>query len=194
MLARFALVAVATTLISCGGREASNAAEGTPPASTVSVSGTWGGQPIDARSAIALRASHVDRAQLLVILSNASESCDVAGSDSAHERLAFLVTVQNATQVPGIHVGAYSVDNSEAPADRNGFVVAVGARYVGAACGEPTAQALGGLVTFSEINDANVTGTFRFRFETGDQISGSFSAPVCAAADLTTQACLPRAP
>jgi hypothetical protein len=157
---------------------------------TVTLTGIRGGQPVSARSAIAVFDSGYGPGIPPVIVVGMPENfdltCPVLKKDAA-----LNIQHPNAVQLdllietggPPIRPGVYSITSPDAGGASGAVAMtATGSYYqLDGDCGTPSLEmATSGSVVVSAIDRTNVSGSFDLAFPNGDFVTGEFSAPTCA--------------
>jgi hypothetical protein len=165
----------------CGGHVDGSTNGDTEGASTI-VSGTVGGAVVSTNSTIAIVGPLVETfgaftsSGVTVLASNLADACSVAQGQSnpPGAQTLYLLVGSPGPVVPG----TYGI--STAPPVAGGNVAAVVYETDDATCSTTSAVAAhAGSITLSTIDSATVGGTFDVIMDTGDELSGTFRAPLC---------------
>jgi hypothetical protein len=170
---RLSLVVALACVIACGGSvETNGSADG---GTSWTVTGTVAGQsvPTTAAAAISSTSSSADTT-LEIVYVNVSDICSLAQTNTIpRNSTAFFLAVTTIMTpvVPGTYyISAFGQGQG-----------AIG-QYLAedAACAvTKQVDAIGGHITLTTVTGTQVQGAFDVMFPGGDQLSGSFSLPVC---------------
>jgi hypothetical protein len=148
---------------------------------SITVNGTYGGQPIPTTDAMAVlrtdTVNGVTSASAGIDVTNYPAACAVAqrgGNPASSTTLDIGVAASGSTVPPG----TYLVRGTPT---QNAIVLYL---VTDATCAETTAAiAIDGHVHITAASGGTVAGDFDVTFATGEHLTGSFSAPVCSGLD-----------
>ena len=180
----------------------SDAGGRTESTSGAGVQGTVRGSTLDAIESLSIvdQASSPREADLVVMVTNQSATCDSLISDVIHNvkrasRRGLTLDIHFLGRNPS--PGTYSITPEPPPAHPDALVGA----FFGAGdaqCHERGATAKAGSIVVTSITPGTVSGTFDLSFPEGDRLTGSFAAPRCdrfattrPAPDAGSKTCVP---
>ncbi len=137
------------------------------------------GDAVSATGSVALGGSPINAG--VVVLSNTSGLCGlaVAGKEPKNSQFLILVVSDRNTNTAPTGAGSYVIYSSGAQPTKLAI-----AQYfqTDASCHEiQSTLATSGTITLTSVSNGNLSGTFDLTFDTGDHVSGSFSAANCSA-------------
>ena len=144
------------------------------------IGGTVGGGAVAVVDVVGIASSDVESGKTVsyagVIVANQSGTCATLqrdGNPPGAQALDVLVATDGAAVAPGTY--------ALGPGPTNGAWTSVTYVAQDAACHKTTSeQAQTGSITLTAVSSALVTGRFDVTFPSGDHLTGTFSAPVCA--------------
>lgn len=136
------------------------------------------GDAISAIGAVALGSVFIN-AGAAVVLSNTSGLCGFAAGGKEPKNSQFLILVVRDTNRAPTGAGTYVIYSSGAQPTK----LAVAQYFqTDASCNETQITlATSGTITITSVSNGNLSGTFDLTFDSGDHVTGSFSATNCNA-------------
>jgi hypothetical protein len=166
---------------------------------SIGVSGTFGGSPLNLVDVGGLASTGGTgrgvQAVAEVFATSESPACgwfdgtNVSRANLTTFSLVVANTASGSTAPPSVAAATYSVGFNTNPQGVQTSVQA-SVTITDATCMDPTGPtfANGGSITFSSIASPMLAGTFDVTFPSGDELKGSFNAPVCTDIALGAEA------
>lgn len=176
------LLGLGCVLGACGG----STSEGSGPSGSAIVSGRVGGHAVPTSGAIGLvgtgmvqefdgsATTELGYAYTGAMISNAAGLCTSLTQGRAPHEATMLVISVSKEGASSIAAGTYAISRSGPVVADVGFVVQ------DASCNDVTSiDAVSGSVTIDHVASTSIDGSFDVTMQSGDHLTGSFSAPTC---------------
>jgi hypothetical protein len=176
------LFGLGCVLAACGG----STSEGSGPSGSATVSGRVGGHTVPTSGTIGLlgtgtvqefdgsATSEPGYAYTGAMISNAADLCSLLTQGRAPHEATMLVISVSKEGASSIAPGTYAISPSGPVVANVGFVVQ------DASCHDATSiGAVSGSVTIGQVTSTSIDGSFDVTMQSGDHLTGSFSAPTC---------------